>query len=405
MESPVSVGDILGGKFAVERIVACGGTGVVVRARHLALREVCAIKLMRADVGDDPTTRARFLREARAIARLKSDHVVRVFDVGELEDATPYMVMEYLEGVDLEVTIRQQGALPLVEAARYVVQICAALAEAHRSGIVHRDLKPGNVVVTRGEGGAPRLKLIDFGISKVLGADDPILKTTQEGTILGTPLYMAPEQIMGASVDARTDVWAVGMILYELVTGRTPFAERSAVVTTLAHILSAPPTPPSAHVPDLPREVEAIILRCLEKRPAARPASVGEIVRVLERFTEVRAPAEPHREAPSPPRVSATRRWMVGVAIALLVCGVAAGALATTSSRERPTPEAAVPIVLPLPRPADAPRAQPEPAASRPEEASSARPAPPAPTSRASSRPARADGVSPSAGFNLGDRH
>ena len=166
---------------------------------------------MLPDATGAPHAIERFLREARACARLKGDHVVRVFDVGELDGGTPYMVLEYLEGLDLQEHVGRRP-LSVAEAARHGLQICAALAEAHALGIVHRDLKPANVFLTRLPDGSTRVKLLDFGISKLVGdwaGADP--SRTCEGALMGTPLFMAPEQVRGAEVDARTDVWAVGV--------------------------------------------------------------------------------------------------------------------------------------------------------------------------------------------------
>jgi serine/threonine-protein kinase len=171
MESSVAPGDIIAGKYAVERVLAVGGAGVVVVAQHLQLMESCAIKLLSLEMLGTLQSRERFFQEARALAQIKSDHVVRVFDVGELDDGTPYLVMEHLEGDDLDDVLVRHRTLPIPEAAGYALQICLALAAAHRRGIVHRDLKPANVFVTEAPDGSPRLKLIDFGISKLL---DPL---------------------------------------------------------------------------------------------------------------------------------------------------------------------------------------------------------------------------------------
>ena len=171
-----------------------------------------------------PMARERFLREARACARLKGDHVVRVFDVGELDAETPYMVLEYLEGMDLEERIARSKPVPVAEAVGYVLQICAALAEAHAQGVVHRDLKPGNVFLSRLADGSTRVKILDFGISKDLfDAPSGEQSRTEDGILVGSPLYMAPEQVRADEIDTRADIWAVGVILYYLVTGAFPF--------------------------------------------------------------------------------------------------------------------------------------------------------------------------------------
>jgi serine/threonine-protein kinase len=453
MESPVEVGDVVAGKFAVERILACGGSGVVVLARHLTLLEPCAIKLMRPEALEAPMARERFLREARAAARLKSEHVVKVFDVGQLEDETPYMVMEYVEGTDLEEMVLQRGALPVPEAALYMMQICAALAEAHRLGIVHRDLKPANVLVTHGADGAPRVKLVDFGISKLLhdpNGTDPM--TTLQGTVMGTPAFMAPEQINATTIDTRTDIWAIGALLYHLVTGALPFPTAEAIIESLAIVLTTPAIPPSRHVRGIPPALEQLILRCLEKRPDDRPASVTEIAEALAPFArsemvplpdqvrrirgeapeapreeptpvpQKRDPAENSRLAPTllpaelarsattgaPP---AAHRWVL-TAVVLSIGAVALVVVLAFALRAPPAPmpTAAVAPVEVAPVPHDAPDAAaeaPAPATSEPPAptASSSAPASPAPTTPTTppkiSRPAS---FGPTEGFNLRDR-
>ena len=285
MESPVEVGQIVGGKYRVERVLAQGGVGVVVKATHVHLHEPCAIKFMLPDALETPMARERFLREARACARLKSDYVVKVFDVGEVDGGMPYMVQEFLEGIDLEERM-ERGVLPVGEAALYILQICAALAEAHALGIVHRDIKPGNVFLVRRSDGTTRVKLLDFGISKVLGEPANVDQAqTMEGTVMGTPVFMAPEQARGEAVDTRTDVWAVGVLLYHLLTGIFPF-EGTAPFKTLDKILRSDPTPPSQHASGVPPEIDRIVLHCLEKDPDRRPAGVHELAAALEPFAE-----------------------------------------------------------------------------------------------------------------------
>ena len=215
---PVSPGDVVAGKYRVERIIGAGGMGVVVAARHLQLDQTVALKFMthRTPAGDE-----RFSREARAAARLKSEHAAKVHDVGALDNGTPYMVMEYLEGNDLHALLSAEGALPIDLAVGYVMQACEAIGEAHAHGIVHRDLKPHNLFLTTGVGGRPKIKVLDFGISKT---QDDETTLTRSSDIIGTPVYMAPEQLRSSKdVDARADIWALGAMLYELVTGRLPF--------------------------------------------------------------------------------------------------------------------------------------------------------------------------------------
>jgi serine/threonine protein kinase len=218
-------GEIIGESWRVEKILGEGGMGLVVAAVHLGLEQEVAIKFLLPEAMRNKVAVERFLREAKVAAKVKSEHVARVHDVGTLEEGgVPYIVMEHLEGLDLGKLIDQEGALPIEEACEIAIQACEALAEVHAAGIVHRDLKPSNLFVTRKADGSPAVKLLDFGISKLtsLGGEDPGLDPalTQTATIMGSPSYMSPEQLKSTKeVDHRADVWSLGAVLYEAVTG------------------------------------------------------------------------------------------------------------------------------------------------------------------------------------------
>src|SRR5215471_6314796 len=217
-------GDILDGKYRVERVLGSGGMGVVIAAHHMGLDQKVAIKLLLPEVLDDPEAGARFEREARAAAKIKNEHIARVMDVGTLENGSPYMVMEHLEGEDLAERLRREGRLAIEHAVQLVLQTCEVLAEAHGLGIVHRDLKPANLFCLVGPDGDVSIKVLDFGISKVTGPNTSHTTITKTSTLMGSPTYMSPEQIHSARrVDARTDIWSISVILYELLTGRLPF--------------------------------------------------------------------------------------------------------------------------------------------------------------------------------------
>ncbi len=222
-------GSLVGGKYLVEETVAEGGIGVIVAARHLALEQRVAIKHLKAKALENPSLVERFVREARLAAQISSEHVVRVFDVGSLPEGGPYMVMEYLHGQDLG-SLLASGPLSIPRAVDYIVQACDALAEAHVLRIVHRDIKPENLFLAERPSNTPILKIIDFGISKVAptrGEGDSWAHETAANERFGTPLYMSPEQLRSSSnVDSRTDIWALGVTLFELVTGRLPFVGR-----------------------------------------------------------------------------------------------------------------------------------------------------------------------------------
>ncbi len=284
-------GAILAGKYRVERVLGQGGMGVVLAGWHLQLEERVAIKLMLPGAAMSEDAVARFLREARAAAKIQSEHIARVWDVGTLENGQPYMVMQYLEGSDLSGVLASRGALPVDEAADYLLQACEAIAEAHSLGIVHRDLKPGNLFLATRRDGSVNVKVLDFGISKVTGSakSDSDGAKTRTSALMGSPLYMSPEQMTSPrDVDARSDVWALGVILFELVTGKPPFdAETLPQVCSL--ILSAPAPSLRERRPDVPHDLEAVISRCLEKSADRRYASVAEFARALSAFATRRS--------------------------------------------------------------------------------------------------------------------
>ena len=219
----------------------------------------------------------RFLYEARAIARLKGEHVAQVHDVGTM-DGVPYMVIEYVEGLDLATKLKSTGTLAIDEAVLYVLHATDALAEAHKQGVVHRDIKPANLFLTKSNDGSPCVKVIDFGIAKTAAA------ITQIGVVLGSPRYMPPEQIREArEVDARADIWALGIVLYEMLTGETPF-QGNELLEVCESIVNDPAQPPSKLRPDVPPELDAIVLRCLAKDRDARFPNVGALALALKPF-------------------------------------------------------------------------------------------------------------------------
>ncbi|MBK9263811.1 MAG: serine/threonine protein kinase [Polyangiaceae bacterium] len=282
--STLQPGDVLLGKYRVERVLGQGGMGMVVAARHQQLGELFAIKVMLPEVLEHPEALERFLREARASARLRGEHVARVHDVGTLESGAPYMVLEYLEGTDLDNVISSRGALGIGEAASYVYQACEALLEAHALGIVHRDLKPPNLFMIRRPNGTPCIKVLDFGISKELGGDAINPKLTKTGTIMGSPLYMSPEQMLDAKdADTRSDIWSLGVILYELATGKLPFIAEN-MTEIVAKVLSTQPLPPSQVCPGMSPAFDVLVGRCLDKNRDTRFQTVQEFMAALRPF-------------------------------------------------------------------------------------------------------------------------
>jgi serine/threonine protein kinase len=275
----ISPGDVLLGKYRVERVLGRGGMGVVVAARHLHLGELHAIKLLGADAERVPDAVARFLREARAAARLRSEHVARVHDVGHLDTGMPYMVMEHLTGLDLQEHLRMRKRLPLDEAIALLLQACDAVAEAHAIGIVHRDLKPSNLFLTRRRDGTPCLKVLDFGLAKEISVEGAEL--TKSGTTLGSPLYMSPEQIARTKgVDARTDIWSLGVVLHKLVTGQLPF-QGDTLLELMIGVGEVTPRRPSEVCGELPSWIDDVVLRCLEKHPEDRFPTIDDLAAAL----------------------------------------------------------------------------------------------------------------------------
>jgi eukaryotic-like serine/threonine-protein kinase len=281
----VREGDVIAGKYRIERLLGVGGMGVVVAARHEQLDQLVAIKFVRGDALDNDEAVERFIREARSAARLKSEHVARVLDVGRLETGAPYMVMEFLDGHDLSQALTRDGPMAVDVAAALIMQACEAVAEAHAAGIVHRDLKPENLFLTRTVGGTPKVKVLDFGVSKSarLG-DDPKAKLTRTRTMLGSPLYMAPEQMRSSrDVDARGDVWALGVVLFELLTGRSPF-EADTMPELCLKIVSEPPLSLAELRPVVPPSLVEVVERCLQKDKEKRYANAAELALALAPF-------------------------------------------------------------------------------------------------------------------------
>ena len=284
LEGIPKAGDVIAGKFVVETVLGVGGMGVVVSASHAQLGQKVAIKFLRKNANKTPEAVNRFLREARAVVGLHSAHVVRVMDVGVLEDGMPYMVMEHLVGTDLHKLLEERKTLPVADAVDFLLQGMEAIAEAHAMGIVHRDLKPANLFLARSPDGSPLVKVLDFGISKAMGSISQEQNLTATSTIMGSPLYMSPEQLRSSkNVDARTDVWALGVMLYELLVGRLPF-EAETVTGLCAKIAADAPTPLRQIDPGVPAGLEAVVMRCLEKDVSRRVASVTELAVALQPF-------------------------------------------------------------------------------------------------------------------------
>ncbi|MGH8310373.1 MAG: serine/threonine-protein kinase, partial [Steroidobacteraceae bacterium] len=283
MASPLNPGDVVAERFRIERVLGEGGMGVVLAAEHLGLNERVALKVLLPEAARIPGVVERFQREARAAMRIQSEHVARVMDVGLLGDGTSYLVMEYLEGRDLSQELEASGRLPIETAVGYVLEGMIGVAEAHALGIVHRDLKPSNLFLTRPARGRSLVKVLDFGIAKEV-EDTGGKKLTSTFSALGSAAYMSPEQVrMAKSVDVRSDVWSLGIVLYELLTAEMPF-EGGSLPALSAAIIADPPRPISALRPDIPPALAKAIHACLEKERERRTPSLAVLAQALAPF-------------------------------------------------------------------------------------------------------------------------
>ncbi|WP_437644230.1 protein kinase domain-containing protein [Sorangium sp. So ce362] len=285
-------GEVIADRYRVERLLGIGGMGAVVAARHLSLGELVAIKFMRAEHCGNAALLRRFQREARGMFRLKTEHVPRVHDLGALAPRpgialpVPYIVMEHLSGNDLRSIVERRGRLPVDEAAEYVRQACVALMEAHALGMVHRDLKPANLFLTYRTDGTPLIKVLDFGVAKFSCArpEEDGLEMTTARSVMGSRRYMAPEQMLTPKdVDLRADLWALGVVLYQLVSGALPFGAETLEQLVLV-VSEQAPRPLRNVCADLPEGFEEIVMGCLEKNRARRPASARELATALAPF-------------------------------------------------------------------------------------------------------------------------
>jgi serine/threonine protein kinase len=281
------LGAVIDHGYRIEAKLAEGGFGAIYRATHLASGAAVALKILHADFASDPSLAARFLRESEALLRLRSPHTVITYERGESRDGTLYIAMELLHGESLHERFRRLGPLPWREVLAIMRAVCSSLHEAHALGIVHRDLKPANIHLGGG------VKVLDFGVAKMLpwsGIDDGN-DLTLTGQTVGTLEYMAPEQLASATCDARTDIYALGVVAYEMITGRRPFPEACNAPTMITALFTQPVPPPSLIQP-VPRKVDQLLLRCLERDPSERYASVAELAAVLDRTVTGRTPRD-----------------------------------------------------------------------------------------------------------------
>jgi serine/threonine protein kinase len=305
-ETSISEGSLIAGRYRLERLLGEGGMGRVWSATHTVTRRAVAIKFLKEAVQHKPDLKQRFLREASAASSLRHPNVVEVIDVFDLEDQTPVMVMELLEGETLGAKLAREERLSTEETAAIMIPVVAAVTVAHSMGVVHRDLKPENIFISK-TGGPAGIKVLDFGIAKLsaehyLQLGQSVLET-EAGAILGTPCYMAPEQLSGSGVDHLADIWSLGVILYECLSGTRPVEGRN-LAEVIARLMNGAITPLERLAPELPHEVSAIVQQMLSRDLKRRPQDLSELTKMLGRYSHVRVSAVP----PTPTVVSGVDR-------------------------------------------------------------------------------------------------
>ncbi len=389
------IGKTVAGRFKVEELIGQGGMGKVYRARHLALDRLVCLKMLKPALLEDPTLVGRFEREAKAASRLNHPNGIQVLDFGRNDlDGSLYIVMELVQGKDLRIVLRDEWPLPEERLCNIMAQVVAALGEAHAHNVIHRDLKPENIMVEQRRDQPDFVKVLDFGIAKILDSDMPGL--TRNDVVCGTPQYMAPEQATGSQLDARCDLYAVGVILYQMATGHLPFDGQNSMEVLTKHV-NERPIPPRQRQPDAPisEAMESLILRALEKDPMLRPQTAAEFRELLlqvprqlpDAFLFSGSPSEvtparrsedtevledPSAAPPEASRGAGTRRRLI---MALALGGVALAIVITagtvTRARHAQPGSVSPPVVAtaPVPRPETPPAGNAAPVARDPQKA------------------------------------
>ncbi len=288
-------GQVLGSRYEIRDCIGSGGMGAIYAARRIHIGDTVAVKVLRPEVVHDTQSRERFQREARAAAKLHHPNAVVVHDFGQDPDGTTYIVMELLEGRSLRQVLSDEHSIEPARAVGIVKQACAGIEAAHRLGIIHRDIKPDNIILLDSHDGIPHVKILDFGIAKLLDRTDEERETdptlTQVGTVIGTPNYMSPEQCQGETLDARSDVYSLGVVMYEMLTGVQPFTAKNSTGIVIKHVTEKP-RPLIALKPEVSAAVERVVLKALEKKPEARQQSAMDLAREFAAAVEQPTPSK-----------------------------------------------------------------------------------------------------------------
>ncbi|MBI1946631.1 MAG: serine/threonine protein kinase [Deltaproteobacteria bacterium] len=346
------MGKVVAHKFRIEKLLGVGGMGKVYKARQLSLDKAVVVKVLHDQFREDPQLVQRFQREAKAASRLNHPNSIQIIDFGQDEGGVVFMAMEFLQGQDLFTVLKKQGALPAERIARIMVQVCSALTEAHEQNVIHRDLKPENIMVEDRRGQRDFVKVLDFGIAKIQDAADGGQALTQAGMVCGTPEYMSPEQARGLQLDARSDIYALGVVMYQLAVGELPFTADTPIGIVTKHILEKP-VPPRQRRPDVDAQLEAIILKAMEKEAGKRYGTVAEMAEELEALGRTLSAARGssfNEPSQSQPRPSSPGPAGGGTP----ATGGASPPSGAGATRTAPTPTGHVGAVVELPHPAPA---------------------------------------------------